>query len=243
MQGEIVKTTGILIVTVLGFAGLAAPAAAIAPDFMEKLASDSRPLEDRMRDSARRPYQVMRLLGVEAGMTVVDIGSGGGWYTRVLSAAVGPEGTVHAQFGPRGLQRNNGEAQRQLAAELGNVEAVFDELGDMPAGMADVAVTALNIHHNNDERGMAYMRDVHRILKPGGVAAVIDHIGQPGNDNASLHRMLPADARRWIEAAGLEIVVESDLLRTYADDHTLDVRDPILGRNVDRFLFVVRRPE
>ena len=72
-------------------------ALAIAPDFMDKLGADSRPLEDRMRDGARRPYQVMMLLGVDEGMTVVDVGSGGGWYTRVLSAAVGPSGSVIAQ--------------------------------------------------------------------------------------------------------------------------------------------------
>jgi hypothetical protein len=53
----------------------------------------------------------------------------------------------------------------------------------------------------------------------------------------------PADVRGWIEASGLEIVEESDLLRTNADDHTLGARDPILGRNVDRFLFVVRKPQ
>lgn len=31
-------------------------------------------------------------------------------------------------------------------------------------------------------------------------------------------------------------------LRTTADDHTLSVDNPILGRDVDQFLFVVRKP-
>jgi predicted methyltransferase len=68
---------------VICLAGLASSALAIAPDFMEKLDADSRPMEDKMRDAARRPYQVMELLGVEEGMTVLDVGAGGGWYTRV----------------------------------------------------------------------------------------------------------------------------------------------------------------
>ena len=38
----------------------------VAPDFMEKLEADSRPMEDRIRDGARRPYQVMQLMGVDA---------------------------------------------------------------------------------------------------------------------------------------------------------------------------------
>jgi len=216
---------------------------AVAPDFMEKLSSDSRPLEDRMRDGARRPAQVMALLGVEEGMTAVDVGAGGGWYSRVLSAAVGPSGHVIAQFGPRALQRDNGQGPKDLAASLGNTEASFEELGDLDANSADVAVTALNMHHGNAERLIPYLRDIYNVLKPGGVAAVIDHAGSPGmSNNSQLHRMLAADAREWILAAGFEIVTESDILHTTADDHTLPVNDPSLGRNSDRFLFVVRKP-
>lgn len=211
---------------------VAAPAQAIAPDFIEKLAADSRPEADKVRDSARRPYQVMMALGVQQGMTAIDVGAGGGWYTRVLSAAVGSDGTVIAQ----GV-RQGGEA----LMELGNVELAA-AMSDIDASSADVAVTALNIHHLTDERAGDYFQGIYRVLKPGGTAAIIDHVGVAGTDYAGLHRMLPADARRWIEDAGFEIVEESDILRTAADDHTLNIRDPILGRNVDRFLFVVRKP-
>ncbi|MDX1561601.1 MAG: methyltransferase domain-containing protein [Gammaproteobacteria bacterium] len=223
-------------------AGTGGSAYAVAPDFMDKLAADSRPAEDKARDGARRPYQVMMLLGVEEGMTVVDIGAGGGWYTRVLSAAVGPSGTVLAQFGPRALQRENGAAQRALASELGNVTPVFEDLGEMDANVADVAVTALNVHHMNAERAGPYLQGLRNILKPGGVAAIIDHVGDPAMNNAQLHRIPIAEVRSWIQAAGLEIVEESNILRQNADDHTLSATDARLGRNPDRFLFVVRKP-
>jgi predicted methyltransferase len=223
-------------------AGVAGTAYAIAPDFMDKLEAESRPLDDRMRDGARRPYQVMTLLGVEEGMTVVDVGAGGGWYTRVLSAAVGPSGKVLAQFGPRALQQNEGQAQKDLAASLGNVEPVFVNVGEMGENVVDVAVTGLNIHHMNAERGVPYMRDLLRILKPGGLAAISDHVGDPAVNNAQLHRVPIADARAWIEAAGFEIVAESDILRQTADDHTLSATDARLGRNADVFLFIVRKP-
>lgn len=208
-------------------------ASAVAPDFMDRLTAESRPMEDRIRDGARRPYQVMMLLGVEEGMTAVDVGAGGGWWTRVFSAAVGSSGTVIAQG-----MRGGGEG---LAA-LGNVE-VIGGMGDIDANSADVAVTALNIHHMNAERAGPYMAELLRILKPGGVAAIIDHVGDPDVDNGRLHRLPIANARGWIEAAGFEIVEESALLRTNADDHTLSATDPRLGRNPDRFLFVVRKPQ
>jgi predicted methyltransferase len=228
-------------VVVCSFA-LMSSALAIAPDFLDKLAADSRPAEDKMRDGARRPYQVMELLGVEEGMTAIDVGAGGGWYTRVLSAAVGSTGKVISQVGPRALERENGKAARDLAASLGNVEPSFENVGDLDANMADVAVTALNTHHGDGERHIPGLRAILNVLKPGGMAAIIDHVGSPDIDNSRLHRMLISDARQWIEAAGFEIVEESDILRTAADDHTRSTSDPALGRNSDRFLFVVRKP-
>jgi predicted methyltransferase len=230
-----------LLVCTIGFASSAF--AALAPDFVDKLASDSRPLEDRVRDGARRPYQVMQLLGVDAGMTVLDVGAGGGWFTRVLSAATGPKGKVIAQFGPRALQRNNGQEQKDLAAALGNTEAFFGNVGELPANSVDAAVTALNMHHMNAERAGPYLKDIYNALKPGGRVAIIDHVGTTANDNSKLHRMLPADAKAWIQQAGFEIAAESDILHTTADDHTLSVDNPILGRDIDQFLFIARKPQ
>jgi predicted methyltransferase len=217
--------------------------AALAPDFVEKLTAESRPLEDRVRDGARRPYQVMQLLGVDAGQTLLDVGAGGGWFTRVLSAATGPSGKVIAQFGPRALQRENGQAQKDLAASLGNTEAFFGNVSDLPANSIDAAVTALNMHHMNAERAGPYLREILAALKPGGRAAIIDHVGVATQNNSQLHRMLPADVKSWIEQAGFEIVAESDILRTTADDHTMSVDDPRLGRDIDQFLFIVRKPQ
>jgi predicted methyltransferase len=217
--------------------------AAVAPDFMEKLTAESRPLEDRVRDGARRPYQVMQLLGVDAGMTLLDVGAGGGWFTRVLSAATGSGGKVIAQFGPRALQRENGQAEKSLAASLGNTEAFFGNVADLPAGSVDAAVTALNMHHMNAERAGPYLKDIFNVLKPGGRVAIIDHVGLREVDNSRLHRIVPADVRAWITQAGFEIATESDILRTTADDHKLSVDDPILGRDIDQFLFIARKPQ
>jgi len=215
----------------------------VAPDFMDKLLSEDRPEADRVRDGSRRPYQVMNLLQVDEGMTVMDIGAGGGWYTRVMSAAVGPRGKVVAQFGPRALQRNDGQAQKDVAASLGNTEAFFEEVADYPSNSIDRAITALNIHHFNNERATPYFKAIYDVLKPGGMVAVIDHVGMAGMENAMMHRMMKSDAGSWIEASGLEIVADSDLLSTNADDHARSISDPIYGRDVDRFIFIARKPD
>jgi predicted methyltransferase len=226
-----------------GMALASSLSAAVAPDFMQKLTAESRPLEDRVRDGARRPYQVMQLLGVDAGMTLLDVGAGGGWFTRVLSAATGSSGKVIAQFGPRALQRENGQAEKDIVAPLGNTEAFFGNVGELPANSVDAAVTALNMHHMNAERAGPYLKEIFSVLKPGGRVAIIDHVGLREVDNSRLHRMVAADVKTWIEQAGFEIATESDILRTTADDHRLSVDDPILGRDVDQFLFIARKPQ
>src|SRR5690606_6868010 len=113
----------------------------------------------------------------------------------------------------------------------------------LPARRIDAAVTAVNQHHMNAERALPYLREILAVLKPGGRAAIIDHVGSAEIDNSRLHRIPPADVRGWLREAGFEIVEESDILRTTADDHTRSAVDPVLGRDTDQFLFIVRRPQ
>jgi predicted methyltransferase len=133
-----------------------------------------------------------------------------------------------------------------MAARLGNVEPVFAAMSEIPANSADAAVTALNFHDAYNFRGeegaQAFLKDIFNALKSGGIAAIIDHEGNEGNDNQALHRLPKSIAREQIQKAGFEIVSESDVLDNPEDDHSLEVRDTTLGRATDQFFFVVRKP-
>jgi predicted methyltransferase len=228
-----------------GFAAFStATLAALPADFDAKLAA--RPDADKARDAARKPKESVQELGLQEGMTVVDVSAGGGWFTRVLSAAVGPKGKVIAQFGQGGLRNNNGQAQRDMAKELGNVEPFFDAMSAIPPNSVDAAVTAMNLHDafNRDEAaGLAFIKDIYNALKPGGIAAIIDHVGAEGADNRALHRVTPAATKTLIEKAGFQVVKESKVLANPKDDHTKGSHDQSLGRATDQFFFVVRKPK
>jgi predicted methyltransferase len=240
-----IKTMAASLVLATGLATFATAALAALPaDFDAKIAA--RPDADKVRDAARKPKESVQELGLQEGMTVVDVAAGGGWFTRVLSAAVGPKGKVIAQFGQGGLRTNNGQAQRDMAKELGNVEPFFDATSAIPANSADAAVTAMNLHdayNRGEEAGLAFVKDIYNVLKPGGVAAIIDHVGTEGADNKTLHRMTPASAKALIEKAGFQIVKESKVLANPKDDHTKGSHDESLGRATDQFFFVVRKPK
>ncbi len=212
---------------------------AVPPNFIELLMSDARPEADRARDGARRPYQVMNLAGVEEGMTVLDISSGGGWYARVLAAAVGPEGMIYAQDLGAG-----GRIPEEVIQDLTSMPnlRVVDSVSDVPANSIDVAVFGLESHHRDDETGVAFFREIYNAVKPGGKVVYTEYVGDPATDYRAMHRLPIEAGRRWVQEAGFEIVEDSDILRTTADDHSLPVFNPILGRNADRFLLILSKP-
>ncbi len=226
--------------------GLSSLVLALPADFDAKIADPSRPQADRDRDAARKPRETLEALGVQEGWTVVDVSAGGGYFTRVLSVAVGPNGKVLSQVGARALETNNGQAQKDMATQLGNVEPVFGDMSAIPAGTADAAITAQNYHDAYNFRGeegsQAFLKDIYNVLKPGGVAVIIDHEGNEGANNQELHRVPVATARAQAEVAGFEIVSELSTLDNPADDHTLGVREASVRGETDQFLLVVRKP-
>ena len=78
----------------------------------------SRPEADKARDAGRRPADVMTFLGFRAGDTVMDVIAGGGYYTEVLSLAVGEGGTVYAQNPHAALQFRDGANDKALTERL-----------------------------------------------------------------------------------------------------------------------------
>jgi len=228
-------------------AGLLIAGQAIALDeqrVRQALNDPSRPDADSERDESRQPIEVLRFMGVEDGMTVLDIMASSGWYTEVLSYAVGPEGTVLMQNTPRslGLRGTEEAVQERLAGNrLPNVERVnrnFDNLG-IPANSVDYAHTALNFHdlHNSDPAvAQTMLAAVREVLKEDGVLGVIDHQGDLGADNAELHRIALEDVIMALNEAGFAVVGLSNVLHVPTDDHTLSPFDPSLERNTDRIV-------
>lgn len=212
-----------------------------------------RSAEDRGRDAARQPAEVLVAAGIERGMTVMDLVSSGGWYAEVLSVAVGNEGRVYAQNPPAWLEWADGRYDKAITARLAegrlaNVERIDAEVADvgLEAGTLDAALTALNLHDlyylDSEEVAVQFLGTVKQLLKPGGFIVVIDHHGAEDADNAALHRMTEDLARAVIAKAGLEVVASPQLLRRPDDDLTLFVFDPNIQGKTDRFVLVASRP-
>lgn len=210
-----------------------------------------RSSEDKARDADRKPAEVLAFLDLQPGMTVLDVMASGGWYTEVLSYAVGSKGKVYAHNTPAFLQFRDGAYDKALNkrladGRLNNVTRInkdFHELG--LENEVDLAISALNFHdiyNRSEDAALEMLQGIKKALKPGGVLGLIDHNGKPDADNAKLHRMTKSDAIAVARKAGFE-VSQSDLLANPADDHTQGVFAPGMRGKTDRFFLKLTKPQ
>ncbi len=189
--------------------------------------------ENRARDEDRKPGEVLAFYGIKEGMTVVDVASGGGYFSEILSGAVGPEGQVHAQnrAGPRINDRI--DALNEHYAKFGNVTLDITEPGaalPYADNSVDVVLLSLIIHHlhYSEETGEAmparsaeYYADIKRILKPGGVFAVIEHKAADGSsraESAGWHRIPEATMKADVTSAGFVFDGSADKIHMNPED-------------------------
>ena len=240
---------GLSLLLVMGAPSLAENEAA---ELSAALTGSDRGQADKSRDAGRKPGDVLTFLGIGSGMTVMDVIAAGGYYTEVLSIAVGTEGKVYAQNPAAVLQFRDGANDKAMTARLAgdrlaNVKRWDRELDDigLEAGSLDAAITALNFHdiYNRDpEAAVDMLRTIRGLLKPGGVLGIIDHSGNPGADNAGLHRIEKGKVIEAATTAGFEVDGDSELLLNQTDDHTQMVFAADIRGKTDRFLLKLVAP-
>ena len=208
---------------------------------------------DLRRDAARKPFETFQFLGLEAGMTALDVGAYAGYTTEMLSAAVGPSGKVYLQNREEVLKNYaDGYYDRTVDERLANnrLPNVVLHISEYESiglhAEVDVAFLGNLIHdfyyRDGEANALKFLESIKRALKPGGVLGVMEHVGASGNDNAKLHRLEPDIVRRLLIDSGFDIEAESDLFANPADDHSLMVYADDIYLQTDRILIRARRP-
>lgn len=228
--------------------------AAVPANVTAALADKTRPAEDVARDAARKPGETLELLEVKPGGKVADLIMGGGYFTRILSAAVGPKGQVIAYQPAEFIQfqASYGENQKKVAAALPNVTPLTSTLGalDLPDGL-DAVLTVQNYHDLHltpfpKDTATKVNAEVFKSLKPGGVYLIVDHVAAPGaglEAAMKVHRIEPSIVKQEVEAAGFKLEGEYPLLAAPADPHTAGVFDPSIRGKTDQFVLKFRKPK
>lgn len=213
--------------------------------------TDARPAEDRERDADRKPIDVLRFFHVQPGQVVAELMGGRGYYTEILSRAVGPKGKVYAQNNKFVLEKFAEEplSKRLEHPDLANVVRIDRELDDpgLPVGALDHALMILFYHDTFwMEVDRTKMNEaVFAALKPGGIYGIVDHHAQAGSkdrDVKTLHRIDVEVVKSEVLAAGFELVAESDVLAHPEDDRLRNVFDEAIRGKTDRFVLAFRKP-
>jgi len=215
------------------------------------IADGARPAEDSARDADRKPGETLLFAGVKPGMSVLELAPGKGYYTRLLSAAVGPKGKVFAVTStpkpgapPPAVQAIAADAHFSNVTPI--VKAVADPL--VLPQKVDLVWTSQNYHdfHNIPDVDIATInKRAFDALKPGGTYFVLDHAAQNGSgvrDTNTLHRIDEDTVKQEVEAAGFKFVGESNILRNKADPRTAKVFEPPIQGHTDQFILKFSKP-
>ena len=153
----------------------------------------------------------LRLLEVQRGAVVADIGAGSGYYSTRLARLVGPEGRVYANDIQQAmLELIRGRIERE---RIPNIELVLGTTTDprLPRAAVDLAIMVDVYHEFSQPQVM--LRRIRESLKPGGRLVLLEYRGEdPKVPILPAHKMTVAQAKTEVEAEGFTLTtVKEDL--------------------------------
>src|SRR5262252_5428075 len=149
-----VATQAIALLLSAGLAVSGVQAAAVPAYITAAIADSARPDSDRERDAQRKPAETLAFAGVKPGDQVLEIAPGTGYYTRLLSAIVGPKGKVTVYLiGPLPKPGTPPPPVQAIAADphYSNVTLIMQRLTEAkPSAAFELVWTTQNYHdlHN-----------------------------------------------------------------------------------------------
>lgn len=235
---------------------LAAPVLGGPAALQAAIDAPDRSAEDRERDATSDPGAVLGLADLETGDTVADLFAGGGYYSELLSRALGPEGRIYAHNNAA-YRSFVGAAldTRRLDGRLPNVIPLATEIPELqlPEGELDLALMVLSWHdlYWVSEQWPAvdvdaFVAQLERAMAPDGKLLIVDHAAAEGTGIDAvdaLHRIDRDHVVATLEGHGWRLVDETDALRAPADDLGVSVFDPEIRGRTDRFVLLFAPPD
>ncbi len=225
---------------------------------------DAQPEDVQARYDARHPADTLALFEIEPGMIVVEALPGGGWYSKILMPYLGADGTIVGAQYPDDMWAKlfrDADPERiaaRVEATAGWVDTATEwGIEDGPAiksfqmttapdekvDLVDAVLYIRALHNMNraDEDHSTFntaIAESYRILKPGGIAGVVQHRAPEANSDewavGNAGYMKQSYVISSFEAAGFVLEEASEINANAADVPTEDDivwrLPPVLGR-------------
>lgn len=236
---------------------IAAPAAARAapPSPIAAVAASPARGGDAKLDARRKGPELLAFAEVKPGQKVYELIPGAGYFTRLLSLAVGPSGRVYAVWPDEydKVSHPDSDVMRKMAAKapFTNVRTLVQPARAFSAPEPlDLVFTSQNYHDYPDPfmgkvDPAVLNKAVYRSLKPGGLFVIVDHRGRPGTgmkETDTLHRIDVATVKQQVTTAGFRFEGESRLLANPKDPLNIAVFDKLIRGHTDQFILKFRKP-
>ena len=166
------------------------------------------------RQAWQRPAEVVEMLAVEPGMTLVDLGAGTGYFLSYLSRAAGDRGRVLAlDPEPDMIRFMRERAERESLTNVEPKRIPFDDPELEPASVDRVLI--VNTWHHIQDRAV-YAEKLRAALKPGGGVYIVDFTRDSPSGPPVSERLTPEQVIAELAGGGLEAAaVDEDLPRQY----------------------------
>jgi predicted methyltransferase len=222
---------------------------------LDQALTDPGRKDQSQADARRKPGELIALAGVKPGDKVLDLIPGSGYWTRIFSKIVGPQGKVYAVWPQAYASEATGDIAtlKKLSADkyYGNIVTEVQPTTTLSAPESlDVVWTSQNYHDYPDKfmgsnDPSVLNNAVFKLLKPGGTYLIIDHAAKAGTglaDTDTLHRIDPAIVRKEVEAAGFKFAGESKVLENPADPLDVAVFDKSIRGRTSQFAYKFVKP-
>lgn len=222
---RLILAAGIAATLAAGMAGAAGTAATEDAALKAAIAGEHRSAANKARDAWRHPYETLTFFGIKPNMTVVELVPSGGWYTEILAPYLRENGKLIGAGQEIAPDKRYGMAFKK---KLDSNPALYDKV--VPAvfeppktfkiaepNSVDMVLTFRNLHNwvgGGEDALQNTLREVHKVLKPGGVLGVVDHrlpASMTQDAKASSGYVHEAWVVKQAEKAGFKLAAKSEV--------------------------------
>jgi len=152
--------------------------------------------------------KILRLASLAPGQTVLDVGCGTGTLAIAAKRQVGPGGTVHGIDASPEMLARAGSKARKAGVDVVLTNAPCESLPFADAHF-DVVLSTVMMHHLPPKARLQSVREIRRVLKPGGRVLVVDFEGSAGHGRGLLAHFHRARHGHVKASAVVGVLVES----------------------------------
>lgn len=198
----------------------------------QAVAGDWRSADAKSRDQFRHPAAALAFWGLKPGMSILEVGPGGGWWTEILAPYArltkGEFTATASDLDDPGLSENAKKGRADFAAKYsnaavyGNVNLVNwgSKMKPLPANKYDWVLVARALH-NWERQGVTdqYLKALFDATKPGGILAIEQHRAKP-DQAPTVYNGYVAEKFiiEQVEKAGFKFAEKSEINANPKDD-------------------------